>query len=76
MRRLIEVFREEAVRVLGFMPAEQGVVNWPASGLSSSALIETNALPLPNSCIDRTLVIHALEITEHPRDLLAESGGF
>jgi len=68
----LEVFREEAVRVLAFMPAEQGVVNWPASGLSSSALIETNALPLPNSCIDRALVIHALEITEHPRDLLAE----
>ncbi|MFZ0185006.1 MAG: methyltransferase domain-containing protein [Nitrosotalea sp.] len=68
----LEVFREEAVRVLAFMPAEQGVVNWPASGLSSSALIETNALPLPNSCIDRTLVIHALEITEHPRDLLGE----
>jgi SAM-dependent methyltransferase len=68
----LEVFREEAVRVLAFMPAEQGVVNWPVSGLSSSALVETTAMPLPNSCIDRALVIHALEITEHPRDLLAE----
>ena len=68
----LEVFREEAVRVLAFMPAEQGVVNWPASGLSSSALVETTTMPLPNSCIDRALVIHALEITEHPRDLLAE----
>src|ERR1019366_6959538 len=68
----LEVFREEAVRVLAFMPAEQGVVNWPASGLSSSALVETAAMPLPNSCIDRALIIHALEITEHPRDLLAE----
>lgn len=68
----LEVFREEAVRVLAFMPAEQGVVNWPASGLSSSALVETTEMPLPNSSIDRALVIHALEITEHPRDLLAE----
>ncbi|HXW71329.1 MAG TPA: methyltransferase domain-containing protein [Methylocella sp.] len=68
----LEMFRQEAVRVLAFMPAEQGVVNWPASGLSSSALIETSALPLPNSCIDRALIIHALEITEHPRELLAE----
>ncbi len=42
------------------------------SGLSSSALVETTAMPLPNSCIDRALIIHALEITEHPRDLLAE----
>lgn len=68
----LEVFREEAVRVLAFMPAEQGVVNWPASGLSSSALVETTAIPLPNSCIDRVLIVHALEITEHPRDLLSE----
>jgi SAM-dependent methyltransferase len=68
----LDVFREEAVRVLAFMPAEQGVVNWPPSGLSSSALVETHAMPLPNSCIDRALVIHALEITDHPRDLLSE----
>jgi hypothetical protein len=27
----LEVFREEAVRVLAFMPAEQGVVNWPCA---------------------------------------------
>jgi SAM-dependent methyltransferase len=68
----LEVFREEAVRVLAFMPAEQGVVNWPPSGLSSSALVETTAMPLPNSCIDRALIVHALEITEHPHDLLSE----
>jgi SAM-dependent methyltransferase len=66
------VFKPEAVRVLAFMPAEQGVVNWPSSGLSSSALVETHRLPLPDACIDRVLVIHALEATEHPHDLLAE----
>ena len=68
----LEVFREEAVRVLAFMPAEQGVVNWPPSGLSASALVEMHALPLPNACIDRALLIHVLETTEHPRDLLSE----
>jgi SAM-dependent methyltransferase len=68
----LEVFREEAVRVLAFMPAEQGVMNWPSSDVSSSALVETAALPLPNSCVDRAVVIHALEITEHPHELLSE----
>jgi SAM-dependent methyltransferase len=68
----LDVFREEAVRVLAFMPAEQGVTNWPLSGVSSSALVETEAMPLPNSCIDRALVVHALEIAEHPHALLAE----
>jgi SAM-dependent methyltransferase len=68
----LDVFREEAVRVLAFMPAEQGVMNWPLSGVSSSALVETTAIPLPNSCIDRALVVHALEITDHPHQLLSE----
>jgi SAM-dependent methyltransferase len=66
------VFREEAMRVLAFMPAEQGVVNWPSSGLSSAALVEATMMPLPDSCIDRVLVVHALEVAEHPRELLAE----
>ncbi|MDB5650627.1 MAG: uncharacterized protein JWL62_2147 [Hyphomicrobiales bacterium] len=64
--------REEAVRVLAFMPAEQGVVNWPAHGLSASALVESTMMPLPDSCMDRVLVVHALETLEHPRDVLAE----
>lgn len=66
------VYKPEALRVLAFMPAEQGVVNWPSSGLSSSALVETHMMPLPDACIDRVLVVHALEGTEHPHELLAE----
>jgi SAM-dependent methyltransferase len=68
----LDIFRDEAVRVLAFMPAEQGVVNWPGSGLSSSALVETTMMPLPDSCIDRVIVVHALETAEHPHELLAE----
>lgn len=68
----LEMFRGDALRVLAFMPAGQGVVNWPEPGPSASALIETGMLPLPDSCIDRVLVIHALEIAEHPRELLGE----
>ena len=68
----LDRFRGEALRVLAFMPATQGVVNWPASGLSASALAEPTMMPLPDSCIDRVIVVHALEIAEHPRELLAE----
>ncbi len=68
----LDRFRGEALRVLAFMPATQGIVNWPASGLSASALVEPTTMPLPDSCIDRVVVIHALEIAEHPRELLAE----
>jgi SAM-dependent methyltransferase len=68
----LAVYRPEAVRVLAFMPAEQGVVNWPSSGQSASALVDTNMLPLPDACIDRVIAIHALEGTDHPPELLAE----
>jgi SAM-dependent methyltransferase len=65
-------FEDEAVRVLGFMPAEQGVVHWPRPEVTSTALVEVDALPLPDGCIDRLLVVHLLEVAEHPRDVLAE----
>ena len=68
----LNVFRGEAIRTLAFMPAEQGVVNWPEEGVTSSALVDTTMLPLPDSCMDRVLVIHALELSETPRDLFAE----
>jgi SAM-dependent methyltransferase len=66
------MFRDEAVRVLAFMPAEQGVVNWPGCGRSASALVEATTMPLPDSSVDRVIAVHALEISEHPRELLAE----
>jgi SAM-dependent methyltransferase len=69
----LQMFQEQAVRVLAFMPAEQGVVNWPTSGLSASALVEATAMPLPDSCIDRILIVHALELSEQPREMLAEA---
>jgi SAM-dependent methyltransferase len=69
----LERFRDEAQRALAFMPAEQGVVNWPASGRSASALVALDMLPLPDASIDRILVVHALETAEHPSVVLEEA---
>lgn len=68
----LEPFRDQSVRVLAFMPAEQGIVHWPLDGTSSTALVEATGLPLPDGSIDRLLLVHMLEPTEHPRDVLAE----
>jgi SAM-dependent methyltransferase len=65
-------FRERAMRLLSFMPAEQGVVTWPASGGTASALVDTTMLPLPDSSIDRILLVHALEVSSRPREMLEE----
>lgn len=69
----LDVFCHEALRALAFMPAEQGVVNWPVALPSSIALVETHLLPLPDGCIDRLLIVHALESADHPRQLLNEA---
>jgi len=65
-------FRGEAIRCVAFMPAAQGVVNWPSSGLSSSALVDGDQLPLRDGSIDRIIVAHALETTHDPADLMTE----
>jgi len=61
-----------AERVLAFMPAVQGVVNWPGGGPNAAALVEDDALPLPDAAIDRVLAIHSLEMAANARDQLRE----
>lgn len=65
-------FRDQAERVIGLMPAPQGVVNWPSEGPSATALVHEDALPLPDSSIDRALLVHCLEMAENPSDVLRE----
>ncbi|MCE3230373.1 MAG: methyltransferase type 11 [Alphaproteobacteria bacterium] len=59
--------------VFAFMPAQQGVVLWPDIGLPRIALTEEGSLPLPDQSVDRILMIHTLEHTEQPRQLLREA---
>lgn len=61
-----------AERTLAFMPATQGVVNWPSTGRSCSALADPTMMPLPEASIDRVLLVHALESVESPTELLQE----
>src|SRR5918992_613499 len=57
------LFREEAERCLAFMPAAQGVVKWPTTRPALSALVDEFDLPLPDSTVDRVLLVHALEMS-------------
>ena len=68
----LDPIRENTVRTIAFMPAAQGVVNWPGDGVTSSALVDLAMLPLPDACIDRVLAVHALEVTDGPADMLEE----
>jgi SAM-dependent methyltransferase len=61
-----------AERVIAFMPAAQGVIDWPAGSASATALVEEDSLPLPDSSIDLVVAVHALEMSQHPQALMAE----
>jgi SAM-dependent methyltransferase len=61
-----------AERTIALMPAAQGVVNWPAEGPNAAALVDEDALPIPDASIDRVLVIHSLEMAASARDQLRE----
>jgi SAM-dependent methyltransferase len=62
----------DAERVLAFMPAPQGVVNWPTQGPNAVALVLDDMLPLPDASVDRVLAVHSLEMTQNVHDLLRE----
>ena len=66
------LFREEAERCISFMPAAQGVVKWPSTRASLTALVEELDLPLGDAAVDRVLLVHALEMTNDPAALLRE----
>lgn len=73
-------FRDDAERVLAAMPVGQGVTRWPdpESGPGPSpvaglvCLTEECALPFPDRSIDRLLLVHCLESTPEPRQLMRE----
>lgn len=66
-------FLGEAQRVIALMPGQQGVTWWPREGPNLTTLTEETALPLPDQAMDRVLLVHSLENTEHIGDLLQEA---
>ena len=68
----LHMFREEAERVIAVMPGSQGVLRWPREDPNLVALGDEAELPLPDVCIDRVLLVHALEYSEQLRPMLRE----
>jgi SAM-dependent methyltransferase len=59
-------------RNLAFMTARRGVIHWPDEGLVQSSLVDELDLPLPDNSVDYALVVHGLEFTESPVEMLQE----
>lgn len=68
-----DALRPDSGRLLAFMLARQGVIQWPQEGGVSSALVDEFDLPLLESAVDLIFMIHALEISDSPVELLRET---
>ena len=68
----LRLWREEAARCIALTPAQLGAARWPMGAASLSCTAEEDALPFPDLCFDRVLLVHGLEAAENARRLLRE----
>ncbi|MDO5606702.1 MAG: methyltransferase domain-containing protein [Paracoccus sp. (in: a-proteobacteria)] len=70
---LLRPYLAVARRVTGLMPGPQGVMAWPAGAANHSVLCDETAWPLETGSVDRLVMLHGLETSDHPGALLAEA---
>jgi SAM-dependent methyltransferase len=68
----LRLWREAAARCIALTPAQIGAARWPAGSANLSCTAEEDALPFPDLCFDRILLVHGLEASENARRLLRE----
>lgn len=69
---LLRPYLAEARRVIGLMPGPQGVMAWPVGMKNVASLVEETQWPLETGSVDKLVVMHGLETSDHPFDLLQE----
>jgi SAM-dependent methyltransferase len=65
-------FVEEAQGIFACMPAVQGVIHWPPGSANLSLLSDEAELPFPDNSMHHVLAVHALENSEHARQMMSE----
>ena len=68
----LRLWREQAQRCVAVMPAQMGAVRWPSGAPNLSCTAEEDALPFPDLCFDRIVLVHGLEAAENARRMLRE----
>ncbi len=69
---LLRPFIADARRVIGIMPAPQGVMPWPPGMANMSVLAEETEWPLSTGMVDKLVVMHGLETSDNPGAVLDE----
>jgi SAM-dependent methyltransferase len=68
----LRLWREDAARCIALTPAQVGAARWPSGADNLSCTAEEDALPFPDLCFDRILLVHGLEAAEHAGRMLRE----
>ncbi len=69
---LLRPYLTQARRVSALMPAPQGVMPWPVGMANVSVLSEETMWPLDTGHVDKLILMHGLETSERPSELLDE----
>ena len=69
---LLRPYLADSRRVIALMPGQQGVMPWPAGMPNVSVLCDEVSWPIETGMVDRLIVLHGLETSEHPSALLEE----
>lgn len=65
-------YLREQTLALACMPSAQGAMVWPQGKPNLSLLVDETALPVSDNVVNRVLLVHALENTEHAHATLEE----
>lgn len=69
----LDLFRGEADRTIAMMPAPQGAIHWPRGRSNATVLVEETLWPLADGSVDRLLLAHCIEFSDHLDELLQEA---
>ena len=70
---LLRPYLGQARRVVGLMPAPQGVMPWPAGQPNVAVLCEETLWPIDTGAVDKLILLHGLETSTNPVALLDEA---
>jgi SAM-dependent methyltransferase len=70
---LLRPYLASARRVICLMPGQQGVMAWPVGQPNVSVLCAESQWPVATGSVDRLVIMHGLETSEHPAAMLEES---
>lgn len=70
---VLRPYLADARRVVALMPGPQGVMPWPQGQPNVSVLTEETMWPIETGHIDKLVLLHGLETSDHQRRLLEET---